>query len=392
MERAVSGRRTKINTRTGRTSTRSIEEKNIGHGKYFDFTAFFIIVLLVLFGIIMIFSASYYYALTHPAFNDMYYFLKRQFLWAIVGFAAMIIMMNFDYHLLKRFSVMLYIFANICLILVKLFGKEVYGAKRWLELGPIKFQPSEVAKIAVILILATFISNNRGILKTFKGFMICSSIAVLPIALIAIENMSTAIVAAAIGFGIIFVASPKIWYFVLMATPAVAAMAGMIVMPGAAFRLTRVKTWLDPFADVTDAGFQTVQSLYAVGSGGLFGLGLGQSRQKLGYIPEAHNDIIFSIICEELGLFGATIVLGLFMILIWRFIKISMNASDLFGSLIATGAVILIGIQVVINIAVVTNTMPVTGMPLPFISYGGTSLCILLTLMGIVLNISKFSK
>ncbi len=351
-----------------------------------DFTILFTIILLVLFGIVMIFSSSYYYALNH--FSDMYHFFKKQLLWAVFGMGCMLIMMNYNYHKLKKWSVVIYFISNVFLVLVLFIGREVKGSKRWI----FGFQPSELAKLAIILFMAYIIANRRETLKTFKGFMFYLSFVVIPVILIAAQNLSTAIVVLFIGFSILFIASPKIWYFVVMSIPIFIGGGIAVLLPQFAYRFGRIKIWKNPWIDPTGLGFQTIQSLYAVGSGGLFGLGLGQSRQKLGFIPEAHNDIIFSIVCEELGLIGAIALLSLFLILIWKGIKVAMNAPDLFGCLLASGMVCQIGVQVLINVAVITNTIPVTGMPLPFISYGGSSLTLIMIGMGILLNISRYSK
>jgi len=358
----------------------------------FDFTLLFVIVLLLLFGIVMVFSASYYLTLTSAKFgNDPYYFVKRQLIWALAGVAGMTVLMNFPYKYLKRFTFPAYIATIICLVLVLIVGEEINGSKRWLGVGPIGFQPSEVAKIVIILYLSHFIASHKGILGTFKGFLKCCFILGIPVALIAVSNMSTALVVGCIGVAIMFVASPKIWYFVVGGGMAAGAIALMLFLPQFAYRLDRIKFWLDPFSDPTDGGFQIIQGLYAVASGGIFGLGLGQSRQKT-YIPEPYNDMIFAIICEELGFVGAAIVILLFVILIWRGLKIAMEAEDMFGCLIATGISAFIGVQVVINISVATNSMPNTGMALPFISYGGSALVFTLAAMGILLNISRFGR
>ncbi len=354
-----------------------------------DFSLLFVIMMLVMFGVIMVFSSSYYAALTKVQINDMYYFFKRQLLWSVIGFAAMIFMANFDYKLLRRFAFPMYIISCVMLVLVLFIGTETNGSKRWL----FGIQPSEVCKIALIILMAHIVTDNRRMLKTFRGFLKMFVFVAIPIVLIAVENLSTAIVVTAIGVSILFVASPKIWYFIAMIAPIVGGgFVAIVGFPQFAYRLGRIKAWLDPFSDPTNLGFQTVQSLYAVASGGLFGLGLGQSRQKLGYIPEAYNDIIFSIVCEELGFVGAAAVLALFMVLIYKGIKIALGTQELFGSLVATGIICMIGIQVLINIAVITNTIPVTGMPLPFISYGGSSLVLVMASMGILLNISRYAR
>lgn len=357
----------------------------------YDFIILLSIILLVLFGIIMVFSASYYTTGNNAKYDyDMYYFLKRHVLWTILGFIAMMLINNFNYTYLKKFTPYIFIIANVLLVLVLFMGKKVNGARRWLQIGPIGFQPSEVAKIALILFLASVISNNKKLLNTWSGFFLCTGIVLIPAGLTGIENGSTAIVITIIGMGIIFVASPKIRYFVVAGVGGVAGLVFMFL--GEGFRMERFEAWKDPFKYSQGVGYQTVQSLYAIASGGLFGLGLGQSRQKLGYIPEGHNDIIFAIIAEELGLFGAAILIMLFGIFIWRGIKVSMNAVDMFGCLIATGITTMISVQVIINIAVVTNTIPNTGIPLPFISYGGTSLLLTMSAIGIILNISRYYK
>lgn len=360
----------------------------------FDFTLLFVIILLLLFGIVMVFSASYYFSLTSSKFgNDMYYFVKRQIVWALLGLGAMVFMMNFSYKYLRRFSFLAYVLTIVCLILVLVIGEEMNGAKRWLGIPgtSIGFQPSEVAKIAVILYLSHYIANNKGILGSFKGFCKCCVILGIPVALIAVENLSTAIVVSGIGMAIMFVASPRIRYFVAIAIAGGSGIAAMLILPQFAYRMDRIKYWLDPFSDPDHKGFQIIQGLYAVASGGIFGLGLGQSRQKT-YVPEPYNDMIFAIICEELGMVGAAIVIILFVVLVWRGIKIAMEAEDMFGCLTATGISAFIGIQVIINISVATNSMPNTGMALPFISYGGSALIFTLGAMGILLNISRFGR
>lgn len=349
-----------------------------------------VIISLVLFGIVMVFSSSYYYALTHSSFGgDMYHFVKLQIAWSAIGFVGLAIMIHFPYRVVRRFGGIAYWFSVVCLVLVQIIGEEIQGSKRWLGVGPIGFQPSEVAKIAVILFLADYVARHQEELGSLKGFLKAVGVLALPTALVAVSNLSTAIVIFAIGVTILFVASPKIWYFVVAGFGAVAALALLLLLPMFAYRISRIRAWLDPFGDILDKGFQIVQSLYAVASGGMFGLGLGQSRQKF-FVPEPYNDIIFAIICEELGMVGAAIVILLFMVLVWRGTKIAMEARDLYGTLVAAGIVMLIGVQVIINIAVATNSMPNTGMQLPFISYGGSGMVFTLGSMGILLNISRY--
>lgn len=360
----------------------------------FDYTTLFTVILLVLFGIVMIFSASSYVASTRSEYNyDMFMFLKKQTFAVSLGFVAMFFMANFNYRKLQKIALPLYLISNGLLIFVFLFGVVKKGAKRWINLPLVgSFQPSELAKVAIILFVSYIIANNRNILKSMAGHIFCAFWVGLTVILIALGNLSTAIIVTLIGCGIIFIASPFTAVFVTLGLIGAGSLVAYIGLFSKGFRGARFSAWLDPFSDPTNTGYQIIQSLYAVASGGMFGLGLGQSRQKLGFIPEAHNDIIFSIICEELGFFGAAIVLLLFAILIWRGIKIAINSTDLFGSLVSSGIVIMIASQVIINVAVVTNSIPNTGVPLPFISYGGTSVAIIMMLIGILLNISRYSK
>ena len=267
---------------------------------------------------------------------------------------------------------------------VLFIGEEYNGSKRWLSLGPFSFQPSEFAKVAVILFLAWLVTRSgrkMGSMKALLGVMA----SVLPIAgLVGASNLSTAIIILGIGVTLVFVASPRYTPFLLMGAGGAGFMAVFLALES--YRLERLLIWRDP--EAYEKGYQTLQGLYAIGSGGLFGRGLGESVQKLGFVPEAQNDMIFSIICEELGLFGAGILLFLFLVLIWRFFVIASRSPDLFGALIAAGAMAHMMIQVILNIGVVTNTIPNTGITLPFISYGGTSIVFLLLEMGVVLSVS----
>jgi len=354
-----------------------------------DFTLLLVVITLVLFGILMVFSASYYTTGTKSKFHyDMYYYFKKHIALAILGFIAMGVSANFYYEKIRKFSFTIYALAIIALILVIPFGTVVNGAKRWLW----GIQPSEIAKIALILYLPHFILKYKNMLRSFTGFIFTSVVVIgIPTMLIAAEkSMSATLIIATIGMGIIFIACRKLIYFLPIIVLGIAAVIFMI--SGAAFRMQRFAAWQDPFAFSQGTGYQTVQSLYAIASGGLFGLGLGQSRQKLGYIPEGHNDIIFAIICEEFGLFGAIILVFLFMVFIWRGIKIAMNSISLYGTFVASGITIMVAVQVIINIAVVTNTIPNTGIPMPFISYGGTSLVIMMCAVGFLLNISRYYK
>lgn len=375
----------------GRPKKKTAKRKYIKPLGY-DFTVMFIVLTLVLFGVVMIFSSSYYYTMTTERFhNDMFYFLKRQSLWAALGIGAMVFCMNIPYTFWKRFALLAYWLSNGFLLMLPFFGTELGGQKRWLGIGSLSFQPSEFTKIAVILYLSVYVIDHWKELGNLKGFIRACVVLLVPVALIAVSNFSSALLVGLMGATILFVASPRVWYFGAAIAGAAPLCAIAVLLPQFRYRLGRIQTWLDPWSDPTGAGFQTIQSLYALASGGLFGLGLGQSRQKT-FIPEAYNDIIFAIICEELGIVGAALVILLFAVLIWRGIRIALNAKDSFGMLVATGITAVIAFQSIINIGVVTNTIPNTGQPLPFISYGGTSLLFLMAMVGILLNISRYPK
>lgn len=281
-----------------------------------------------------------------------------------------------------------YLTAVLLSVAVIFVGDEYNGSKRWLSLGPVSFQPSEFAKVAVILFLACLVTRNVKEMGKFTT-LIRVMLPVLPIvALVGASNLSTAIIILGIAAVLIFVASPKYVQFIAMAVAAVAFMGVFLALES--YRLERLAIWRHP--EQYEKGYQTLQGLYAIGSGGLFGRGLGESVQKLGFLPEAQNDMIFSIICEELGLVGASFIVLLFLVLIWRFFVIATQAKDLLGALIASGAMAHMMIQVILNIAVVTNSIPNTGITLPFISYGGTSVLFLLLEMGLVLSVSNLVR
>lgn len=357
-----------------------------------DMTVLFIVGILVLFGVVMIFSSSYYYTMTSAKYGyDMFYFLKKQSLWAVLGIIAMLGAMSIPYDIWRRFAFAAYCLSNLFLALLPVIGIEAGGQKRWLGVGSIQFQPSEFTKIAVIWYLSVYVIEHRRELGNLKGFAKACVILGIPVGLITLSNFSSALLVGLMGATILFVASPRIWYFpaAIAAVTPFAVLA--VALPKFRYRLGRILIWFDPWSDPTGKGFQIIQSLYAVASGGLFGLGLGNSRQKT-FIPEAYNDIIFAIICEELGIIGAGLVILLFAVLIWRGVRIAVKAKDPFGMYVATGITSVIGFQSIINIGVVTNTIPNTGQPLPFVSYGGTSLLFLMGMIGILLNISKYPK
>ena len=327
------------------------------------------------------------------------FYLKRQGASALLGIAVMLGVSRLDYRILLKplpilniKSVTLAYFGAILLqaaVFIPGLGVEYNGAKRWLKLGPVQFQPSDISKVAVILFVAYIIYTAPKRMDKLTGFIRVALYMSPLIVLILVENMSTAIVVCGIMVGISFVGSRKKWYYFVAMFFMLLAGAAFILF-GEGFRLQRIQIWLD--VENHEKGFQILQGLYAIASGGLTGTGLGGSMQKLGYVPEAQNDMIFAIICEELGLFGAVTVILLFVLLIWRLFIISINAPDMFGGLMCTGILVHIAVQVVINIAVVTNSIPSTGIPLPFISYGGTSVAVLLAEMGLALSVSNQIK
>ena len=349
----------------------------------YDDTLIAVVLVLVVIGLVVLYSTSAYNG--RVKFHDSLYYLKKQGFATLLGLAGMMVTARIDYHRWVPFAVPGYLMAVILSLAVMFFGDEYNGSKRWLSLGPFSFQPSEFAKVAVILFLACLVSRNVKKMGTFST-MILMILPVLPIVgLVGASNLSTAIIILGIAAVLIFTASPKYSQFVWMGAAAVSFMAVFLALES--YRLERIAIWRNP--EKYEKGYQTLQGLYAIGSGGLFGRGLGNSIQKLGFLPEAQNDMIFSIICEELGLVGASAIVLLFLILIWRFFVIATRAKDLLGALIATGAMAHMMIQVILNIAVVTNTIPNTGITLPFISYGGTSVVFLLLEMGLVLSVSN---
>lgn len=341
-----------------------------------------VVVILVAVGLVMLYSTSSYNG--EVKFHDPYYYLKKQGFATFIGFLGMVIVSRVDYHRWAVLAIPGYLAAIALSVAVMLFGDEYNGSKRWLSLGPLSFQPSEFAKVAVILFLACLVTRYVKRMDRFRT-LVLMMLPVLPIvALVGASNLSTAVIILGIAVVLIFVASPKYSQFIWMGSAGIAFMAVFLAMES--YRLERLAIWRNP--EQYEKGYQTLQGLYAIGSGGLFGRGLGNSVQKLGFLPEAQNDMIFSIICEELGLAGAGIIILLFFLLIWRFFVIATKAPDLLGALIASGAMAHMMIQVILNIAVVTNSIPNTGITLPFISYGGTSVVFLLLEMGLVLSVS----
>lgn len=351
-------------------------------GRY-DYSLLVAVFLLVIIGLIILYSTSAYNG--QVKFHDSYYYLKKQAFATVLGIILMFVMANIDYHIWQRLAVPAYILALVLAVAVIFVGDEYNGSKRWLSFGPLSFQPSEYAKVAVILFLAWVVTKNVGKMGKMRT-LVKVILFILPIVgLVGASNLSTAVIILGIAVILVFVASPKYAQFVWLCVSAIGFLA--IFLGLESYRLERLAIWKHP--ELYEKGYQTLQGLFAIGSGGVFGRGLGRSVQKLGFVPEAQNDMIFSIVCEELGLVGAIFIVLLFLVLIWRFFIIATHAKDLFGALIATGAMSHIMIQVILNIAVVTNAIPNTGITLPFISYGGTSVMFLLLEMGLVLNVSN---
>ena len=351
----------------------------------YDDTLLVTVLVLVIAGLVLLTSISAYNG--NVKFHDSFYYLKKQGFATGLGLVGMAVVSRIDYHRWIPLAVPGYLLSILLGVAVLLFGEEYNGSKRWLSLGPVSFQPSEFAKVAVIVFLSWLIEKNIKKMGKFKSIVL-TMLTILPIVgLVGASNLSTAIIILGIGAVMIFTASPKYLQFFWMIAGGAGFMTIFLALES--YRLERIAIWRNP--EKYEKGYQTLQGLYAIGSGGLFGRGLGNSVQKLGFLPEAQNDMIFSIICEELGLVGAGILIGVFLILIWRFFVIAAKAEDLTGALIATGAMAHMMIQIILNIAVVTNSSPNTGITLPFISYGGTSVVFLLLEMGLVLSVSGYS-
>ena len=341
------------------------------------------VLFLVVFGLAVLYSTGSYNGSVR--FGDAFYYMKKQFFAAALGMLAMYLISCMDYHIFEKYAIAAYLISLALSTLVLFAGNAYNGSRRWLSLGPLSFQPSEFAKLAVILFLARMVGRQKKKRNSFLNLVFVIALVLPIVALVGTNNLSTAIIILGIAVIVVFVSDKRYMQFVWIAAAGAGMMALFLGMES--YRLERIAIWKNP--EAYEKGYQTIQGLYAIGSGGLFGRGFGESIQKLGFVPEAQNDMIFSIICEELGFVGATILMLVFLVLIWRFMVIAVHAPDLFGSLIAAGAMGHIAIQVILNVAVVTNTIPNTGITLPFISYGGTSVVFLLLEMGLVLSISR---
>ncbi|WLR52249.1 stage V sporulation protein E [Bacillus tianshenii] len=348
--------------------------------------------LLLTVGLIMVYSASAIWA--DYKFDDSFFFAKRQLLFAGVGIVAMFFMMNVDYWTWRTHSKLLLLvcFGLLLVVLIPGVGLVRGGARSWLGVGAFSIQPSEFMKLAMIAFLAKYLSEHQKKITSFKRGLVPSlGLVMTAFGLIMLQpDLGTGTVLVGTCVVMIYTAGARISHFVALGVVGLAGFVGLIA--SAPYRIKRITSFLDPWQDPLGSGFQIIQSLYAIGPGGLLGLGLGKSRQKFFYVPEPQTDFIFSIIAEELGFIGGTFVLLLFAVLLWRGIRIALGAPDLFGSFLAVGIVSMIAIQVMINIGVVTGLMPVTGITLPFLSYGGSSLTLILVAIGILLNISRYAR
>lgn len=363
-----------------------------------------VLFFIMVFGFIMIYSASYYTAGLNKNYNyDSMYLLKNQMIYSALGLVAMLVVSCINYHVWSRLAVIGYI---ACLVLIAFLktplGVTVKGATRWLRLGPIQFQVAEPVKLIMIIFMATLIvARGRG-MKSWVSMlkMVLPSAIISGMILIISDNMSTAAILLGTAVFMIYVVHPEQWKFILCAVGIAALVAGVLYyvqgleptqMDEVNFRLARIRAWLNPYEYEQDTAYQSLQGLYAIGSGGVWGKGLGNSIQKLGKIPEPYNDYIFAIICEELGIFGAGMIILLFIYLLYRIYTISQTAEDMFGRMLSIGVFSHIALQVILNLMVVTNLFPTTGVTLPFFSYGGTASVFLLIEIGLVLSVNKYS-
>ena len=359
------------------------DDKVNGQKRRMDGTLLILVLLLVVCGLIFLYSTSAYNG--RVKFHDPAYYFKKQLFATSLGMMGMYLVSCMDYHILTRMAPFLYVVSMGLSLAVLLFGDEYNGSKRWLSIGPLSFQPSEFAKVAVILLLTYVITNSEKRQDSLLHMAGTMALLLPIVGLVGTNNLSTAIIILGIGVILIFVSNPK--YLPFVGIGGVGVLFIGIFLSMASYRLERIAIWRNP--EKYEKGFQTIQGLYAIGSGGIFGKGLGSSLQKLGFVPEAQNDMIFSIICQETGLIGACLLILVFALLIWRLMVIATHARDLCGALIAAGIMGHMAIQVILNIAVVTNTIPNTGITLPFVSYGGTSVLFLMGEMGLALSVSR---
>lgn len=358
-----------------------------------DVTFLSFVLILLSIGLVMLFSASYAYSYAY--FGNSYRFISRQAIFAVIGVCAMLIISKIDYHILKKFSWLIYAITVGMLVVVLILPpmSDELNVKRWISIGSFNFQPSEFGKFAIVVIFSAWLAANGHKLKKIRyvGWMLLL-LGIICALVVAEPHLSATILIFFIGIVLLIVGGLQKRWIILGAGTGIGAVLFLVFSGVISYGSDRITYWLDPWADPTGKGYQTIQSLLAIGSGGLLGRGIGQSRQKYLWVPEPHNDFIFSIVCEELGLIGAMVIIILFCALVWRGFTIAMRAQDKFGTFMAIGLTFQVGLQAILNILVVTNTMPNTGISLPFFSYGGTALVILLAEMGIVLSVSRSSS
>ncbi len=360
---------------------------------FFDVSLVISVLFITGFGLIVMYSASGYSA--QNTMNDAMYFLKRQAIFAVAGVAVMMIVSRFDYHIYGKFSFPLFVIAMIMQVATTVIGVASHGSARWLNIGGVRFQPAEIVKVCVIIQLATLITHNGLKMNEWKKILTTAAWGMLPAVFIAKDNLSTGMIVAGITFFMIWVSCNKVFAFAALggaglsvyvfAYPFAKLLEKLNILQD--YQLTRIFAWKDP-SSYADETFQTLQGLYAIGSGGIFGKGLGESVQKF-LMPEAQNDMIFTIICEELGMFGAVSIILIYAFIIYRLYDDARNARDLLGSMLVIGIMVHVALQVILNIGVATNTIPNTGVTLPFISYGGTSLVIIMGEIGMALSVSR---
>src|SRR5881409_2139185 len=354
-----------------------------------DIWLFGVAVVLLSAGVVMVYSASAIVATDR--FHDPYFFLKKQVFWALLGAGCLWMAIRLDYRRLEGFVVPLLIFAGVLLVLVLVspFGQAINGTRRWIRLGPVSFQPAELAKLALVIYLAAFLAKKReGLADFWQGLLSPLVVAgVLGALVLAQPDLGNCLTLIAMTFALLFLAGGRLAHLGLILAPAVTISA--IAVWAAPYRLRRVTAFLDPWSDPRGSGFQIIQSWLAFGNGGVLGQGIGASKQKLFYLPEAHTDFIFAIVGEELGFLGAVAIVALFMVLVWRGLRIGLRAPDPFGAYLALGITVLIAIQTLVNLGVVMGLLPTKGLPLPFISFGGSALLVTMLSTGVLLNISQ---
>ena len=383
-------------------SNDTVVRRNVNGGKIslwqkgkMDITYLSLILILMSVGLICLFSSSYAFALSN--YNDSYHFIKKQAIFTVIGIGAMLFLSKVNYHIYRRFAWIIY-FATIAMLIIVLLlppMSEDLNFHRWLYIGSFSFQPSEIAKFSIVLLFSHLISkyyNTR--MKQFKfGVLQLGGLLAVFCVLVVVEtHLSATLLIFSIGASLMVIGGIKLRYVFGALGVAVTGAVTAVLTGLVGYGNDRITSWLDPWSDAKGVGWQIIQSLISIGSGGFFGRGLGESRQKYLWVPEPHNDFIFAITCEELGFIGAIIIIGLFVALVWRGFIIAMRAPDKFGAFMSIGLTLQVGLQSALNIMVVTNTIPNTGISLPFFSYGGTALVMLLAQMGIVLSVSRASS